>query len=209
VGILESLWHLAARETPRGDIGKLCNADIADAIDWDGDSDALIDALVDSGWLDKSETHRLVVHDWHEHATDTTKKFIARNKLTFATAQVQCPEMSGNVATNPEMSGNVCLPLPLPLPNLNLNSLLEPLPDAPAKTSEKRFVKPSVEDVEAYMTERRWIKAKTQAMKFFDHYEANGWMVGRVKMKDWKATIRKWETPDKIQPEPDQWQEVR
>lgn len=28
--------------------------------------------------------------------------------------------------------------------------------------------------------------------KFLDHYESNGWKVGRVSMKDWKATVRNW-----------------
>lgn len=210
VGILESLWHLVARETPRGDIGKLCNTDIADAIDWEGDADVLIDALVSSGWIDKCDVHRLVIHDWHEHANDTTKKFIARNNLSFATPQVQCLEMSGNVATNPEMSGNVCLPLPLPLPIPlpNHNPLPEPSPETETKTTVKRFVKPSLSEIEAFMVERRWKNAKRQSNVFFDHYEANGWMVGKVKMKDWKATIRKWETPDKIEPEEQQWEEV-
>ena len=29
--------------------------------------------------------------------------------------------------------------------------------------------------------------------RFFDYYEANGWMVGRNKMKDWKSAVRYWE----------------
>jgi len=30
---------------------------------------------------------------------------------------------------------------------------------------------------------------------FFDHYTANGWIVGKAKarMKDWKAAVRNWE----------------
>ena len=32
------------------------------------------------------------------------------------------------------------------------------------------------------------------AQRFVDHYESNGWMVGRTKMKDWQAAIRNnWE----------------
>ena len=30
-------------------------------------------------------------------------------------------------------------------------------------------------------------------MEFVEHYTSNGWMVGRVKMKDWRATVRTWE----------------
>ncbi len=36
---------------------------------------------------------------------------------------------------------------------------------------------------------------KVIAQNFFNYYEANGWHVGKVKMKNWKAALRKWITP--------------
>jgi hypothetical protein len=30
------------------------------------------------------------------------------------------------------------------------------------------------------------------AQEFHDHYEANGWMVGRTMMVNWKAAVRNW-----------------
>lgn len=57
-----------------------------------------------------------------------------------------------------------------------------------------RFIPPTVEDVKAYCVERG---NGIDAEYFVDHYTANGWMVGKAKMKDWKATIRKWERTDK------------
>lgn len=33
---------------------------------------------------------------------------------------------------------------------------------------------------------------ETEVDAWFDHYNANGWLVGKSKMKDWKATIRTW-----------------
>ena len=33
--------------------------------------------------------------------------------------------------------------------------------------------------------------------KFFNHYESNGWMVGKNKMKDWQASYRTWEPKKK------------
>ena len=71
VGLMESLWHLTAREALQGDIGKLSNEDIALALDYEGDADALISALVECRWLDESASCRLVVHGWHEHSDDT------------------------------------------------------------------------------------------------------------------------------------------
>jgi hypothetical protein len=88
VGILESLWHLTAREAPQGDVGKLSNADIAAFMEWRGDPDALIQGLVNSRWLDVSDTYRLVVHDWHEHADEAVKKKLDRAHKPFLSVPI-------------------------------------------------------------------------------------------------------------------------
>lgn len=52
------------------------------------------------------------------------------------------------------------------------------------------FVAPTLEEVKAYCAERG---NGLDAAAFLDHYESNGWMVGRTKMKDWRAAVRNWE----------------
>jgi len=79
VGLLESLWLFTSSDCPRGDIGRYSNEDISAAIEWQGDPEELISALVASGWLDESENHRLVVHDWHVHAPNFVKGGIANS----------------------------------------------------------------------------------------------------------------------------------
>lgn len=83
-GLLEVLWHLTAREAPQGDIGRLSDEDIAIGMDYRGDEGNLIEALVLCGWLDRHETHRLLVHDWAEHCDDAVHMRLARGKLWFA-----------------------------------------------------------------------------------------------------------------------------
>ena len=53
-----------------------------------------------------------------------------------------------------------------------------------------RFSPPSVEEVDAYCRERG---NGIDAQSFVDHYEANGWMRGKTKIKDWRACVRTWE----------------
>ena len=60
--------------------------------------------------------------------------------------------------------------------------------------SKKDFVKPNVEDVRKYCVERQ---NSVDAEKFVDFYEAKGWMIGKNKMKDWKACVRTWERKQK------------
>lgn len=67
------------------------------------------------------------------------------------------------------------------------------------KNIKKRnvFVPPSIQAIEAYIQER---KNGLSAEHFYNYYQSNGWMVGKNKMKDWKATIRTWEHNNKSSP---------
>jgi len=54
------------------------------------------------------------------------------------------------------------------------------------KRTGERFSPPSLYDITEFM------QNEVLARNFFDYYEGNGWMVGKVKMKDWRATARRW-----------------
>ena len=59
---------------------------------------------------------------------------------------------------------------------------------------DKRFIKPLINDIEIYCQDR---KNSINSQGFYNYYESVGWMVGKKKMKDWKACIRTWEQKDK------------
>jgi hypothetical protein len=52
-----------------------------------------------------------------------------------------------------------------------------------------KFIKPTIEDIKNEFP-------IFNAEHFFNYYESNGWMVGRNKMKDWKATVKNWMAKD-------------
>lgn len=58
----------------------------------------------------------------------------------------------------------------------------------------KRFTPPTYEQVSTYCKERN---NTVDAERFYDFYESKGWMVGKNKMKDWKAAVRNWERSSK------------
>ena len=62
------------------------------------------------------------------------------------------------------------------------------------KKKVARFQKPTIEQLKEYMSEQGM---NDIAENWLNHYEANGWMVGKVKMKDWKASVRTWKTNQK------------
>ena len=57
-----------------------------------------------------------------------------------------------------------------------------------------RFSPPTLEEVKDYAKERN---GSVDPVRFFEYYTSNGWMVGKNKMKDWKAAFRNWETREK------------
>ncbi len=59
-----------------------------------------------------------------------------------------------------------------------------------------RFIKPTIEEIASYCKERN---NGINANNFFDFYESKGWMVGKNKVKDWKACVRTWESRNKQQ----------
>lgn len=69
---------------------------------------------------------------------------------------------------------------------------------APPPT-RKRFTPPTVDEVREYCFERG---NSVDPQRFVDYYTSNGWMVGKNKMKDWKAAVRNWEQKDKPQGRP-------
>lgn len=73
----------------------------------------------------------------------------------------------------------------------NNTPLISPLGEEEVEKSKRtRFVPPTYEEVDAYCVERN---NNVDAQAFIDFYESKGWMVGKNKMKDWKAAIRTWE----------------
>ncbi len=65
----------------------------------------------------------------------------------------------------------------------------EPLTNKVIKKTS-RFTPPNLEQVSQYCSERL---NNVDPQNFIDHYESNGWMRGKAKIKDWKACVRTWE----------------
>lgn len=58
----------------------------------------------------------------------------------------------------------------------------------------KNFKIPLIEEIQNYCIER---KNNISAEQFYDYYSSKGWMIGKNKMKDWKAAVRTWERNQK------------
>ena len=78
---------------------------------------------------------------------------------------------------------NICLSYDVHMENENeIENIIE-------NKKVVRFEKPTLLDLKTYMTE---IGMADVSEKWFDYYESNGWLVGKNKMKNWRAAVRTW-----------------
>ncbi|WP_321024987.1 DUF6291 domain-containing protein [Eisenbergiella porci] len=109
----------------------------------------------------------------------------------------------GRPTTKKEPSNNQNITEPYPSdnhpvtkaePNVNDNDNVNDIKKKDTKVSkEKSFTPPSVENIREYCQEGGY---KVDAECFVNFYESKGWMVGKNKMKDWKAAVRNWARND-------------
>ena len=105
-----------------------------------------------------------------------------------------------NVCRNPvNVSNN-----PVNVSN-NPQSKVKERKEKPPKGGKKKaapggatFCPPTVGDVEAYAGEMGY--EGMDAARFCAFYDSKGWMVGRNKMRDWRAAVRGWHMRDKLLP---------
>lgn len=89
---------------------------------------------------------------------------------------------------------NICIQENTDAPDIRIQSVSVSESGSEAEEARVRFSPPSPEEVTAYCMERG---KGVDGARFHDYYTANGWMVGKNKMKDWKAAVRSWEQKEK------------
>jgi predicted phage replisome organizer len=126
---------------------------------------------------------------WEEYQNiEGMDKIREQNRLRQAKFKQKQKLLEGNVTDNVTVTqGNAT--------DIEEDKDLDKEKDVLENTSQKRkrFVPPTIDEVKAYCDERQ---NNVDAARFIDYYTANGWLVGKNKMKDWKAAVRTWERND-------------
>ena len=79
----------------------------------------------------------------------------------------------------------------LPQDSIGKNSIdNSSLDNKKEQTKRKSFIPPTVEEVKEYIDS---VGSQVDAESFVAFYESKGWMVGKNKMRSWKAAIVTWE----------------
>lgn len=108
IGILESIAQLCEGCADEGDIGRFSNEEIAASLEWHGDADTLVNALIESRWFDVDDECRLAFHDWLDHAPNYIKDRVRKrpaNRLRRKNAEMNRQRRSDSEASR-NSSGN-------------------------------------------------------------------------------------------------------
>lgn len=125
----------------------------------------------------------LYLPTWELHQTIRAKKSkFPPPEENLQASEIICKQMHADASRCMQMHANV------PVIQSESESYSESYSEE--AHASKRFSEPTVEEVSAYCRERG---NNIDPQRFVDYYTSNGWMVGRNKMKDWKAAVRTWE----------------
>lgn len=142
--------------------------------------------LCEDGQLrnDRLESVRSERDRFLQQQSEKGRKSAESRKLKSTTVQPEYqPESnSGSTTVEIRLQPEVNSPSPSPSPNKEESIASEP--------QRSRFAPPTIKEVEDRCLE---IGLPTsEASKFVNYYESKGWIVGRSKMKSWKASLAGW-----------------
>ena len=180
LGILEALWHWTARYHADGNISGTQPGILARAVRTRIDAQTLWDALLSCGWIDV-DGDSCLIHDWADHADNTTKKNLANRGESFADGSTPFQKRSGKI---PESVGkNNRLPEPRP----------EPRPKPTREGAPAALLTPTVQEASLFFGEIGGTRQEGE--DFWEHFENCGWRLSGGKgarMKDWKLAANRW-----------------
>ena len=111
LGMLVSLWLWALDNTPDGGLDNISNRTIARATRWpEKKADQLMTALINNGWIDRTEGGGLALHDWSEYGGKLTERR-ATDRARKQRKNAEGRKNSGGIPAEEDRSGNGHPPL--------------------------------------------------------------------------------------------------
>jgi len=86
------------------------------------------------------------------------------------------------------------------------SAIKEPIASKESKVKKvntlQPITKPTIDEIRSYCNEKGF---DIDPAYFWNYYETRGWMLGKNKIKSWKACVRTWVLRNKAEPKKEQW----
>lgn len=180
IGKLHRLWWWVLDFAEDGDLSKFSAAQIFGEIRGEISAETLLQIFTNTNFIDSD----IKIHDWYDYAGNYLyAKYHNSNPKKLKKIQNKYKD---NQRINKGHKKEA-------IPNL---------PNLPNQHNLNKDICPSLEEVISYCKER---KNNVDPERWYNFYQAKGWLIGKNKIKDWKAAVRTWEkkqvvenkTPDK------------
>lgn len=136
----------------------------------------ILNHLIDKGVI--------ITSNYNQSKYDRTLWYAFADESRWLNGKIHLPKRENGIAENGE-------PIPDNKPDNKPDSIyIHAKQNHLDFQDEKRFAKPTLEQVKQYCLERN---NNVDSERFINYYESNGWKVGKSPMKDWKAAVRNWE----------------
>lgn len=136
--------------------------------------------VIDDGTIFMNETMKMIGSAADNDNANRQRRFRERKKQESLPSVTKCNAGIMPDVTNDNESKSI---------EKEIEKELE-LEDIEKSQKKSRFTPPTLEQVQEYCEERN---NDVDAQRFHDFYSSKGWMVGKNRMKDWKACVRTWE----------------
>ena len=134
-----------------------------------------------------SETGEILILNWHKYNWTTSEKF--RKPLLAEIQNVKCQNFKTYLLKAfKSVDDTVSIPYQYGSDTTDTVTVTDTVSDIDKK--KKKFVPPTVEEVQAYIDEKGY---HVDAESFVNFYESKGWMVGKTKMVSWRSSVATWE----------------
>ena len=130
----------------------------------------------------------------YEKCERITDNAIAENQKTKEKIPLNNPQKNKNNIYSPSTSDDVVVP-PLPENTEEPLEIIEYINSLPPKPKEKKFTPPTVEDVAAYVADRKLV---VDPKTFYDYFTAGKWKDSEGKpVKNWKQKALTWDSHER------------
>ena len=156
--------------------------------------------LAAKGFIIPFDSGVVVITDWRINNTlqnDRYKETIYQDEKALLQTEKNGKYLLGSnmvpecIQSGSNMEPQHNITKPNPTKHSRAESIGADKPPAP-----RRFVPPTVCQVDAYCTEKGY---SVDPARFVDYYTSNGWKVGKNPMRDWKAAVRNWNGKERAQ----------